>query len=185
MPQQKMSVSEYLISNGRELPFGDCYMNKSAIPIGMVTVIVTKQMPSGNFILSAYLLDIYCLGLKSSLLSFDIDAKTKKFIVDSFSASSGKMEKTDIVYLHNLIYGAINYSRKLGFGPDKSFKNSEMILNPDLVDDGISKIEFGCNGKPMFIQGPDDNVNDILATLNKIVGKGNYDFTILGGNDFL
>jgi len=180
-----MSVIEYLKTNGRKLPFGDCYMNKSAIHTGMATVIITKQMSSGKFILAAYLLDIYCLGLKSSLLSFDIDAMKKNFIIESFSSNSGKMDKTDVVYLHNFIYGAINYARKLGLNPDKSFENSEMILHPDLVDDGINKIEFGYNGKPMYVQGPDDNVNDILAILNKTVGKENYDFTILGGNNFL
>lgn len=43
-------------------------------------------------------------------------------------------------------------------------------------------IEFGKDGKPLYISGPDDNADQILMQLEAKVGRGNFDF-IYGNND--
>lgn len=96
-----------------------------------------------------------------------------EFIEMSYS-NEGNVIEYNTIFVHNLIYGAIDYADELGFEPQKDFKVSEYLLNPDLISDGIDKIKFGKNGKPFFIQGPDDNVTKIINQLDKVVGEGNY-----------
>lgn len=81
----------------------------------------------------------------------------------------------DIVKAHNIIYGAIDYAEGLGFQPDKHFKITEYLLNPNLINDGIDEIEFGYDGKPFFIAGPDDNTIRIISILERNMGKGNFE----------
>jgi len=38
------------------------------------------------------------------------------------------------------------------------------------------RIEFGKEGKPLFINGPHDNVQAILRQLMRTAGEGNFDY---------
>ena len=58
------------------------------------------------------------------------------------------------------------------------FELAEKILDPDLIDDGIDDIGVGKDGKPLFINGPYDNIDSIIATLNRNIGEGNYEVLI-------
>jgi hypothetical protein len=79
------------------------------------------------------------------------------------------------------VYGALDYAEELGFAPNKDFRIAEYLLGPDLITDGINEIEFGMDGKPFYISGPYDNLRQILATLNRSVGVGNYEYFLQVG----
>ncbi|RLD82202.1 MAG: hypothetical protein DRJ07_08450, partial [Bacteroidetes bacterium] len=53
---------------------------------------------------------------------------------------------------------------------------TEYLLVPNLISDEIDEIEFGKDGKPLFIQGPHDNAVKIINKLNETVGEGNYHY---------
>ncbi len=173
---QRLSPEKYIVTKGRDLPFSDCFICEGWKETGMATVFIVKQMPSGKFIFASYLIDIYCLGVKNSMYRFNIYANEIEDIKAKFEPQVGRMVKADIVFLHNLIYGAVDYAEELGFHPENSFKITENLLNPDLIDDGIETIEFGSGGQPYFFAGLHDNVRKILDTLDKNVGSGNYLF---------
>ena len=84
---------------------------------------------------------------------------------------------------HNIIYGAIAYAEDLGFKPEKDWALSQFILEEDTEDIELIEVEFGKDGKPCFINGPFDNINSVLAKLNKSVGEGNYEFIMIDGDD--
>jgi len=88
--------------------------------------------------------------------------------------------ETDPIYFHNMIYATPDYGRENGFKPEKSFPMAERILEPDYINDGIDDIIMGENGQPLYINGPHDNLNKILATLDRNVCKGNYKFIAIG-----
>ncbi|MBT6007132.1 MAG: hypothetical protein HOG79_15535, partial [Prolixibacteraceae bacterium] len=93
---------------------------------------------------------------------------------------NGPCVEVSPTYLHNLVYGAIDFASELGFNPPKDFYITEYVLDPDFVDDGIDEIEMGWDGKPLYIEGPYDNSQNIFNTLNKSVGQGGYEFIALG-----
>ncbi len=178
MTQKKQSPEKYIITKARELPFHECFINSIWQEKGLATIIISKKQPGGNYIFAMYLVDVYCLGLKNTLFNFNFNEAEYEEMKERLFQGPDDMVYYDIVKAHNIIYGAIDYAEELGFQPDKHFKITEYLLNPDLIDDEIDEIEFGRDGKPFFIAGPDDNINRIISILERSVGKGNFDIMI-------
>jgi len=173
--QNQLSPKKYIETKGRKLPFGDCYISEEWKARGLASIIISKLMPSGNYIFGSYLIDIFCLGLKDTMYKFNISEIEFKEMLETFESRESTV-KCDVTTIHNIIYGAIDYADELGFKPSKDFDLTQHLLNPDLITDEIDEIEFGKNGKPLFIAGPFDNSKRILAILHQSVGEGNYEF---------
>ena len=60
------------------------------------------------------------------------------------------------------------------FDPHRDFYLAKPHLGPWQPP---SRIQFGLHGRPYFQQGPYDNPNRIMRTLDRSVGPGNYGFT--------
>jgi hypothetical protein len=73
----------------------------------------------------------------------------------------------------------VEYARQLGFEPHPDFAPARGHLDHPV---GPNPIRFGHNGKPLFIQGPYDDPRRIMRTLDRTVGKGNYNFTVVAGD---
>lgn len=173
--QQKLSPARYIKLKAKNLPFHECLINIDWQEKGMASLLVSKKMPSGNFIVGIYNIDVYCLGIKNATYKFNFDEYEYKELVEHME-SSGELLECELKFAHNLIYGAIDFAEELGFKPHKDFEIPEYILNQDLVDDGINEIEFGRDGVPYYVAGPFDNPKQIIATLNRTVGEGNYKY---------
>ena len=176
--QVQFSSEKYIKTKARELPFFECYASQGwYISFELVTVIVSKQMPSGNICLAIYLLDKGCLGLKNTNYKFNMTlAEYKDFVNQVMEAEERPFEVISVENVHNLIFGAIDYADEYGFLPERGWSITRYFLNEDLITDEIDNIEFGKDGKPFYISGPYDNVNHILATLKRTAGEGNFDF---------
>jgi len=83
---------------------------------------------------------------------------------------------------HQIIYGAIDYAGQLRFEPQKDFKLSQYVLEERDHFDYVDRVEFGKDGKPLFISGPDDNSDRIMRQLETRVGQDNFDY-IYGTNN--
>lgn len=178
----RLSPEKYIVQKGRGLDFHECLINENWHKSGLAIVTVCKKMPSGNLVAGTYLVDIFCLGLKNTLFKFNMsELEYKDFIEKSYANHAG-VDKCEIAFVHNLIYGAIDYAEELGFLPQKDFRVTEYLLNPDLITDDIDEIEFGKDGQPFFIQGPDDNATLIMNKLDAAVGKDHYHY-IRNGED--
>ncbi len=174
---------KYLKTRVRNLPFHECLIDKQWQEKGIASIFISRKQPSGKYSFGCYMVDIYCLGLKDTFanLHFTEDEyqDTKNKIFDDVKIIQSEC---DIVFAHNLIYGAIDYAAEIGFKPHKDFAISEYILNPDLVDDGIDEIEFGQDGQPLYIKGPYDDADKIMAILNRNT-NGKYHY-IIGEDGF-
>jgi hypothetical protein len=73
----------------------------------------------------------------------------------------------------HVVFGAVAYARELGFEPHPDFAGCASHLGPW---EGRSDITFGLEGKPMYIQGPHDNAAQVMRTLRRSVGDGNYHY---------
>ena len=172
---KKQSPEKYILSKARKLPFHECLINDTWKESGLATILISKKQPGGNYTYAMYLVDVFCLGLKNTLFNFNYNEAMYKEMKETYVYGHENVVTCDIVKAHNIIYGAIDYAEELGFQPDKHFKITEYLLNPNLINDGIDEIEFGYEGKPFFIAGPDDNTSRIISILEKNVGKGNFE----------
>jgi hypothetical protein len=143
----------------------------------MASIAISKKMPSGKLIVGLYMVDILCLGLKNTLFRFALDLHDYQNFMEEVDQRSSLME-FDLTDAHNIIYGAIDYAEENGFKPQKDFSVTEYLLDEGLIDDGIDEIEFGRNGRPFYFAGPYDNTRQIIKTLEKAVGLGNFDVVL-------
>lgn len=174
-PQAPLTEKQYWQQRVPKLPFGKCYLQENYLEVGITNLLVIRNEPSGKFSVGIFCVDVFCLGVKNAHWRVHLeDYELEKIVEMSFFQAEPK--EVDLHFAHNLIYGSIDYAEEIGFSPHKDFAFCEKILDTDLIDDGIDEIEFGKDGKPFYISGPYDNPAKILATLERKVGAGNFDF---------
>lgn len=181
--QQPISPARYIKEAARKVPIDKVLSDYALHDDGLKQFFVIRKKVSGNYILGIYLVDIFCLGLKSTSYRESMtEYELNDFLNDHQKRSGAKLQEIEPNLAFNVIYGAIEYAEDLGFPvKDKDFAVSEYIL-PDVETLEYIDIEFGKNGKPFYINGPYDDSTKILATLNRNVGVGNYEFIDLRPN---
>lgn len=171
---EKLSPKKYITSKARNLPFHECLINENWKKSGIATVCVSKKMPSGKLIVGVYMIDVFCLGIKDTLFRFAIDSLEYDEFKDGLNQQDNLIP-VEVNFTHNLIYGAVDFAKDNGFKPHADFSITQFLLDESLIDDGIDEIEFGKEGRPVFIRGPYDDSERIIKTLNKNLGAGNFD----------
>jgi hypothetical protein len=166
------------IKKAKEFPIYECLINAEWQDNGLAKIILSRKQPNNNLIIGVFLVDIYCLGLKNTFCNANISLEDYK------NLKLRMFQQTSIItcqprLANRIIYGAIEYARKLGFEPQKDFELSRFILDEPYDVDFSFNVEFGKNGKPLYIAGPDDDVDYVIKKLIKNVGEGNFDY-ILG-----
>lgn len=164
-----------LIKNAKTYPLFECMIDEGWQDRGLAQILISRRQPNNKLIFGVYLVDIYCLGLKNTFCNANISPEEYKRI----KLSSFK----DTVLIPclpakacRIIIGAIEYAKRLGFEPQKDFYLSKFILDGLPDTDCDFTLEFGREGKPFYIAGPDDDFKTIIDTLRKSVGEGNFDF---------
>jgi hypothetical protein len=167
----------YIVKNGRKLPIYKCLISEEA---GLITMIVIRRLPNGNFAFGSYMVDKFCLGLKSTTFKIDLSIGDLEDLLEEFSYGIGILRECTYATVHNWVYGGIAYAEDLGFKPDSDYSMTKFFLEEDTEEVELIEFEFGMNGRPHYFSGPYDNVQKILDTLTKNVGEDNFDFTDLG-----
>jgi hypothetical protein len=113
---------------------------------------------------SIFLLDMFCLGVKNAF--FTIRTKAE---YDAYRAGlMYPVEPTDAAYFRKLVEGGVAYARELGFEPHPDYRLASKIFGD--VDAGacLTNFEYGNEGKPLYISGPNESAAKIDATLSQL-----------------
>ena len=141
---------------------------------GLAMVLVSRTTGYKRFVVCSYLVDYWCLGLKDTLGEKKLnDIKYQQFLNTLYRGFPNGYQEITLDEAQAIVYGAINYADALGFKPHKDFQKTKNHLG---AWNGQSKLNFGHQGKPCFIEGPYDNGTQIMQTLRKNVGEGNFDY---------
>jgi len=169
-----------IIYNARNYPIYECLIGSSWKKQGMANILLSRQQPDGNLIFGVYLVDIFCLGLKNTFChaNFSMSNYEKDLKVKIYQEQPPVECPVDLA--HQIIYGAIDYASELGFNPQKDFKLSKYILEERDKFGEITEVEFGKDGKPFYISGPDDDVQAIMRKLEAKLGPDDFHFLCPG-----
>jgi hypothetical protein len=164
----------FIKTRARELQLGNCYISSDWEEAGLANILVSRKHINGNVTLGVYLVDLKCLGIKDAFFKFNVSEDEMFDLVDYMNA-------VEIEYnqVHNIIYGGEAFANDCGFKPHKDWAVAQFILEEDDDHIPLIDIEFGEDGVPAYYVGPNDNpakIKQILATLDKNVGAGNYLF---------
>lgn len=143
---------------------------------GLVTALVARRRRHRRgATVCVYLLDVYCLGVKNAMGPDSMDEQAlRRFTDRAFGAYETPPIPAPIGLVRELVLGAADYARQLGFTPHPDFEQARTHLGPW---SGPSAISFGCNGTPTYISGPYDDTDQILRTLERAVGRNGFGYT--------
>lgn len=169
--------SKSIIKNARVLPVHECLISPQWKEEGMATILISRKQTDGKLAFGTFMVDTFCLGLKNTFCNANItlDEYENTFKEKIYRLTS--YIECDIDLAHQIIYGAIDFARELGFEPQKDFKLSRYILEEPSEKHSSAHLEFGKDGKPFYIAGPDDNAEHIIRKLSMKIGDGNFNFT--------
>lgn len=145
---------------------------------GLLTVLVARRRRHRRKITTCtYLVDAYCLGVKNAMGPDEMDDRGLRSLTGYvFSAYSTPPVNVPIDLVRDLVLGATEYAHGLGFAPHSDFERARLHLGPW---EGPGAITFGCDGRPHYINGPDDDPERVLRTLRRTVGDGGFGHTIV------
>ena len=145
-------------------------------PAGLVTVVAARERGGSKVSACSYLVDAYCLGVKNAIGPHVLDRrKLPEFRFQMFRSYADPPLAAPLELAQHVVFGAIEYARGLGFEPHPDFKACAGHLGEW---QGPSVIGFGYQGKPLFIQGPEDDAARIMKKLNRKVGRDGFHYIV-------
>ena len=164
-------------------PCGDGSENE-ATDSGVALVMTAAPDGHGRVQMCTFLVDTWCLGVKNAM--GPVRMRTHELVTirrQCFGAWRSQGIAAPLELGQHLVLGAVEFARTLGFEPHPDFKRAR----PALGDwDGPSAITFGMSGTPHYINGPYDDPQRVLSTLERTVGRDGFHYTVsLGEADDL
>jgi hypothetical protein len=173
-----------LIKGARKFPILQCWISSGwddEEQSGLVQVLVAREQPDQGIVFAKYLIDIFCLGLKDAMCNAGIPRSEFRQMLGQLFIGT-EVEACSPELAHQMVYESIAYAAQFGFKPHSDFKLAKNLLEPQGSLDTPYKLTFGKDGKPFFINGPYDDVDAILAKLDKNPGQGNYHSMMQSGD---
>ena len=148
---------------------------------GMAQVVISRSLPKDRVAVAVFLVDRYCLGVKDCFGRLCIRAEydtlckelDKKFEMEDHSPAD----------VRKLVEGSIAYARRLGFEPHPDYHRLKPIFGDIDPQESSVEFEFGSEGKPLFISGPNDGperCRQIISMLQDCCGSQGFHYMIGG-----
>lgn len=177
------------VEEARQYPILGCWTIEDWQGSGIAPVIIARKHGDEKVLYANYLVDLYCLGIKDVVVA--VNVPQKRFARSLEKMCLGDPYAISVDLAHEIVYGALEYGRKYGFEPHPDFTrlHADQVLDPPDEHPRAHNVEFGQDGKPLYIPGPNENQyqsRKILQTLERTAGEGNFNFVIgFGDVDFL
>jgi hypothetical protein len=163
---------------------GDAGAPSQAGDSGVALVLVANPDGHDRLAMCSYLVDTWCLGVKNAMGPKRMGRRELEALRRKCYApwrSHGIAIPRELA--QHLVLGAVAFARRLGFEPHRDFQRARSVLGSW---DGPTAITFGMDGKPHYINGPYEDPQRVLATLERAVGRGGFHYTVsLGEADDL
>jgi hypothetical protein len=155
-------------------PLHECLLTKTWQEPGEITqILVARRSTTGQIAVGTFLVDLGCLGVKNAFADlFDSQWEYKKLRSEFMERQA--MVKADLNLAAKIIREAIAYAGELGFKPHRDYRDAMLVLgdaDPEACDEPIP---LGKDGKPFFVAGPYDNVDQITSKLTRKLGPDGF-----------
>ena len=131
-----------------------------------------------------FLVDTWCLGVKNAMGPNRVGRRELEALRHRcYAPWRSPGIRIPLELAQHLVLGAVEFARRLGFEAHRDFNRARRLLGSW---EGPSAITFGMDGKPHYINGPYEDPQRVLATLERAVGQGDFHYTVsLGEADDL
>lgn len=163
-------------------PIHECLIPDDLFISGLGELVITRRIPNGNIAMSAFVIDVFCLGVKDAMFMVLPENEYEHKIKGRMSATGDRgFEKLHQSCAKKLLDGVVNYAKELGFNPHPDYKNANEIFGN--IDASVCPVKYtyGKDGKPFYMSGPYESPTDIqkiIDTLTKKCGAGGFNTII-------
>jgi hypothetical protein len=177
--EKSAGIAERL-SAAVKFPVLHCWIGDSIAQQGIGWVVLSRALPNGSIAVASFLVDSYCLGVKNVFMEIlprsDYESKyQRKLLADMPSRSVAPAEA------RKLLEEAAAYARGLGLAPHPDYLKAMVLFGDVQAADSDARFEFGKDGKPFFVSGPNDSpqrCKQIVAILANTCGPGQFDYLV-------
>ena len=169
-----------LLRRSRLMPLEGAWVQRDWQQQGEARVLVARAQPSDDLLIANFGVDFLCTGVRLSSYAANVDRDT--FWKESLPRLyDGEPPSTISEAIANeIIWGSVEYADNLGFRPTSSFRETQYILQPDGVLPTSGTIEFGFDGRPVYIPYSHDNQLAIIRRLIDAVGPDGFAYVPRG-----
>lgn len=161
-----------------------CLVSEGLFDIGIGYVILGRTMSPAEVATGVFLVDMYCLGIKNAYYT-EATHEQMREMIDKMSDEGNSLVDIAPECARKIVDGAIAYAKEFGFTPHADYPPAGALFGD--IDAGAcpTEYEFGKDGKPLYVSGPNDTpafIRKVIRTLTAKVGEGNFDFMVeVGG----
>lgn len=176
--RQNMSFSQRLGAADR-FPLVHCTVNKEALDKeGIGWVCVSRELPNGSIANALFLVDRYCLGVKDAIAQVISRFVYEDKVVRKLHRSGMMAAQTwDLAAARKLVEGAVAYAAQFGFKPHADYEEALTVFGSADSAACTETFEYGKDGKPFYISGPNDSlarIQQVSNALERQLGPGGY-----------
>jgi hypothetical protein len=164
--KRNMSLAERVLQRSKA-PIMECLMTDSLIDRGLGYVIITRRCSPGEILVSNFLIDRFCLGVKNCFATF-ISPSQYADMIDGMKARSLGPRRIDAPSARRLVEDAIEFAAGFDFKPHSDYRSAKLIFGDIDSSTGQQLVEMGKDGKPFYISGPFESESDSFEILSKL-----------------
>jgi hypothetical protein len=160
-------------------PILHCWVATTLWSDGLGPVLLSRRLPSGRVAIANLLVDRYCLGVKDAFAEIygpsDYESFTRTM------RASLPMRDIAPADARKLVERAVAYAGDLGFPPHRDYAVAALLLETIDATASTAEFEFGEDGRPCFVAGPNDTpgrCRQVLAILNDRCGPGEFRYVM-------
>jgi hypothetical protein len=172
------------IQQASTAPILHCCVSTEIWRQGIGHVLVSRRLDAGQVAFAAFLVDVYCLGVKNAFANITSLARYDEEMYGKLVRQGG-VTKMLPECARKLVDGAVQYANELGLSPHSDYRTAKLIFGDIAVGACTADYTFGKDGKPFFVAGPHDNpvrCEQILRTLHSHCGPDGYHFLVPAGD---
>jgi len=163
------------------LPLVGCFVNRGWRERHMASVMVFRDRGQGRLVMAGVLVDLGCLGVKDAWVRTDMDFMEYEELVAHMRGFEDPGESCEVELAVAILLAGRAYASSLGFEPHNESERVLQVLGSPSADAVLPEVPCGEDGKPLYIAGPDDDVEHILGTLEQRLGPEGFHFIAPAG----
>jgi len=137
-------------------PVADVLAPEGLFEMGIGSVWFSRRLPNGQYALSLFLVDSFCLGIKNALYTL-VGPDEYAARLSNFQQSPDEtFTREHPAYARKLVEGAAAYARDLGFDPHPDYAVAKLIFGDVDAAACPARLSFGKDGKPFYVSGPNE-----------------------------
>ena len=175
--KSNMSHAEKVLLRSKS-PIMECIMGESLKSRGIGPVIIARRVSTGEILLSNFLVDRYCLGVKDCFAKFVYPSQYQEML-DGMTARGREFMRIDAPSARRLVEDAVEFAGRYDLKPHPDYRTAKLIFGDIDASAGRQLVEMGKDGKPFYVSGPFESERDSMEIMSKLgaaTGQGGFHY---------